>query len=100
VAWSLVKSGQITWRKLEAEHRALPSRQRDTQQRDWLLKGVQESMSVHTKLLSLRETKEALGYIAQSPLPEYGGFHPDVVLISKSVLHYLARRRKPLNDKG
>jgi hypothetical protein len=50
-----------------------------------------KSKSVRTNLLSLRETKLALGYITQSPPPEYGGFHPNTVLIAKSALHYLTR---------
>lgn len=46
-----------------------------------------------TDLLALRHTLAGLRYVAASPPPEWGGFHPTLVLTAKSALHHIARLR-------
>lgn len=46
-------------------------------------------------VLGLSETIAALEYISESPALEFGGFHPQTVLIAKSALKHL----REMSDK-
>jgi len=41
------------------------------------------------KILTLKETYEALKYIADSPAKEHGGFDERLILTARSALHWL-----------
>jgi len=43
--------------------------------------------------LTTREITDGLEYIATSPAPEYGGFHPNAVRIAQGALEEIARLR-------
>jgi len=43
---------------------------------------------------TMRETIRGLKYIAASPPPESGGFHPQTVLTAQAALYHIARLRK------
>lgn len=48
--------------------------------------------------LTTREITDGLEYIATSPAPEYGGFHPNTVSIAQGALEVILRLRVALEE--
>ena len=48
--------------------------------------------------LTTREITDGLEYIATSPAPEYGGFHPNTVRIAQGALEVILRLRVALEE--
>ena len=49
---------------------------------------------MNAKPWTMKQTLDGLRYIAKSPKPEHGGFHPQTVAIAKSALHHIKRLRE------